>query len=307
MKEISKTAPVVLFVYKRLSHTSRTIERLSKNSLASESDLIIYSDAARNDNDIAAVEEVRRLVHSTVGFRTVTVVERQSNYGLARNIIEGVGEVCQRYGRVIVLEDDLVTSPYFLSYMNQALNHYQEEKKIWHISGWNYPIATDGLEDVLFIRVMNCWGWATWSDRWMHFEKNTEKLIAEFDKETIRKFDLNNSGMFWYQVLANKKNLVNTWAIYWYATIFKNNGLCVNPKISLVDNIGLDGSGTHGSEERESYKVLNSINSIGGKKIIYPSVIIENEVAIGRIMQFYKNIKPTLLGRIKNRIIRLIK
>lgn len=304
---MQKLAPILLFVYARPEHTKQTIKNLADNELASSSDLIIYSDAARNDKDIAAVEEVRRLVCSTQGFRSVTVVERQSNYGLARNIIEGVGEVCQRYGRVIVLEDDLVTSPYFLSYMNQALNHYQEEKKVWHISGWNYPIATDGLEDVLFIRVMNCWGWATWSDRWMHFEKNTEKLIAEFDKETIRKFDLNNSGMFWYQVLANQKNLVNTWAIYWYATIFKNNGLCVNPKISLVDNIGLDGSGTHGSEERESYKVLNSIISIGGKKIIYPSVIIENEVAIGRIMQFYKNIKPTLLGRIKNRIIRLIK
>lgn len=295
---MQKLAPILLFVYARPEHTKQTIKNLADNELASSSDLIIYSDAARNDKDIAAVEEVRRLVCSTQGFRSVTVVERQSNYGLARNIIEGVGEVCQRYGRVIVLEDDLVTSPFFLSYMNQALDHYQDEKKVWHISGWNYPIDTTELGDAFFLRVMNCWGWATWSDRWAHYEKDSEKLIAEFDSKMVQKFDLEDSGIFWSQVLSNHKGLINTWAIYWYAVIFKNNGLCLNPAVSYVDNIGLDGSGTHGCEDRNSYATkLNNNNQPN-----FPSVIDESIAGIERVTRFYQDIKPTLASRVRAKI-----
>jgi len=75
------------------------------------------------------------------------------------------------YGKIIVLEDDLLTSPYFLKFMNEALEYYKNEKKVWHISGWNYPINNEGLDDVFFWRTMNCWGWATWADRWQYFEK----------------------------------------------------------------------------------------------------------------------------------------
>lgn len=288
----------MLFVFSRPEHTKQTLAYLAANDLSSESDLIVYADAARNDKEVAAVNEVRQLVRSAQGFRSVTVIERQTNYGLARNIIEGVGEVCQRYGRVIVLEDDLVTSPAFLTFMNQALDRYQSEKQVWHISGWNYPIDTEGLGDAFFVRVMNCWGWATWADRWEHFEKDTNKLIAEFDRAMVRKFDLENSGIFWSQVLSNKKGLINTWAIYWYATIFKNNGLCLNPGLSFIDNIGLDGSGTHGCEDREIYAIDLNKNM----KPIFPSTIIESKDGIDRIVDFYQKIKPTLASRIKSKI-----
>lgn len=288
----------MLFVFSRPEHTKQTLAYLAANDLSSESDLIVYADAARNDKEVAAVNEVRQLVRSAQGFRSVTVIERQTNYGLARNIIEGVGEVCQRYGRVIVLEDDLVTSPAFLTFMNQALDRYQSEKQVWHISGWNYPIDTEGLGDAFFVRVMNCWGWATWADRWEHFEKDTNKLIAEFDRAMVRKFDLENSGVFWSQVLSNKKGLMNTWAIYWYAAIFKNNGLCLNPGLSFIDNIGLDGSGTHGCEDREIYAIDLNKNM----KPIFPSTIIESKDGIDRIVDFYQKIKPTLASRIKSKL-----
>ncbi|WP_442763324.1 glycosyltransferase family 2 protein [Malikia spinosa] len=295
---MQKLAPILLFVFARPAHTKQTLEFLAANDLASDSDLIVYADASRNEKEIAAVNEVRRLVNAAPGFRSVTVVERMENYGLARNIIEGVEEVCKKYGRVIVLEDDLITSPKFLTFMNQALDRYQDEKRVWHISGWNYPINTEGLDDAFFLRVMNCWGWATWADRWQHFEKDTNKLIVEFDRDMIRKFDLENSGAFWSQVISNQKGLVNTWAIYWYATIFKNNGLCLNPASSYVDNIGLDGSGTHGSQERNIYATKLSKNNHPS----FPSDIKENVTGIDRIIQFYQRIKPTIVSRIKARI-----
>lgn len=302
-KDQIKLAPVLLFVFARPIHTRQTLEFLAANELASETDLIVYSDAARNDNQVASVNEVRRLVRSVQGFHSVTVIERQTNYGLARNIIEGVGEVCQRYGRVIVLEDDLVTSPAFLTFMNQALDRYHNDNKVWHISGWNYPIETGDLNDAFFLRIMNCWGWATWADRWRHFEKDTEKLTADFDEDMIRKFDLENSGVFWSQVLSNQKGIINTWAIYWYATIFKNNGLCLNPALSYVDNIGLDGSGTHGSQERIAYTTKLNNN----KKINFSTNISESKTGINRIIRFYKDIKPTLASRIKRKISSLLK
>ena len=131
----SNLAPILLFVFARLDHTKRTIEALAANELALKSDLIIYSDAARSEEEKKSVNQVREFLNSVKGFRSITVVERNKNYGLARNIIEGVTDVCNRYGRVIVLEDDLVTSPHFLSFMNSALDKYETDQRVWHISG----------------------------------------------------------------------------------------------------------------------------------------------------------------------------
>lgn len=303
MKARDTVSPILLFVFARPEHTKRTLDALAMNVLAGESDLIVYSDAARNEKEAVFVNQVREIVLNAQGFRTVTVIERQSNYGLARNIIEGVTDICKQYGRVIVLEDDLVTSPEFLTFMNDALDHYEHEKKVWHISGWNYPIDVDQLGDAFFLRVMNCWGWATWGNRWEYFEKDTEKLVSEFDKKMIREFDLNDSGVFWSQVLLNHQNKINTWAIYWYATIFKNGGLCLNPAISYIDNIGHDGSGTHGSRSSDIYSATLNMSRTN----IFPSQLIENELAIKKIISFYKDIKPTILKRVQNKIKRVFK
>jgi len=164
-------APIVLFVYNRPAHTERTLSALKKNTLAQESDLIIYSDAAKTEAAFDAVADVRRIIRDTTGFRSVTVREAQSNKGLAASIIDGVTSVINEYGSAIVLEDDIETSPYFLKFMNDALSKFQGDERVWHISGWNYPIDLEGLPETFFWRVMNCWGWATWADRWRAFEK----------------------------------------------------------------------------------------------------------------------------------------
>ena len=241
----NKLAPIVLFVYNRLDHTKKTVEALQKNQLASESMLFIYSDAGKDENDALKVREVREYIKTINSFKKVHILERDKNAGLAQSIIYGVSEIINNYGKIIVLEDDLITSPHFLKYMNEALEFYKNQKKVWHISGWNYPIDTSRLDDVFLWRCMSCWGWATWSDRWKHYEKNVDKTLKSFSKKEIEYINLEKYENYWSQVIANKEKKINTWAIFWYTTIIKHKGLCLNPAHSLVINIGNDGSGEH--------------------------------------------------------------
>jgi hypothetical protein len=279
-------SPIVLFTYNRLYHTKQTIEALSKNELANESELIIYSDGAKNKEVKEKVQEVRqylKTIQNLNAFKSVTIIEREENWGLANSIIDGVTDIVNKYGKIIVLEDDLVTSPYFLKFMNNALEYYQNQDKVWHISGWNYPIATDNLEDVFLWRVMNCWGWATWSDRWQYFEKEPKKLMKTFSKNDIKRFNLDGYYDFWSQVEQNIQDNINTWAIFWYASIFINNGLCLNPTKTLVDNIGFDDSGVHCDNNKE-YKDNINIQ----KEFLFTNNLKENKIALNRVKAFYK-------------------
>lgn len=239
-----KLAPIVLFVYNRPEHTRRTIEALQQNTLAGESQLIIYSDAAKDAEAETSVQQVRDYIATIDGFKSVQIKQQKENQGLAKSITEGVTEVVNKYGKVIVMEDDLVTSRHFLQFMNDALEFYKDDKRIWHISGWNYPISPKGIPDIFAWRVMNCWGWATWTDRWQYFEKDTDKLYREFSWWDRFQFDFYGVEGFWKQVRLNKHRVLNTWAIFWYANIFKHSGWCINPTTSLTENIGYD-TGTH--------------------------------------------------------------
>lgn len=292
-------APIALFVYNRQYHTQRTLEALQNNKLASESELFIYSDAAKNEDTQKSVDEVRDYIEKIDGFKKINIIKREQNFGLAKSIIQGVSEIVESYGKIIVLEDDLVTSPYFLTYMNEALDYYQDEKKVWHISGWNYPLNTDELDDVFLWRGMNCWGWATWKDRWKYFERDPEKLVNTFSKEDIARFDIDNKArVFWRQVLQNYHDEKKTWAIFWYATIFKNNCLCLNPALSYVVNIGEDGSG-------ENCIVKGSVNeaSFTSKSTVeFTSSISENMNALREIKGYYAKRQSPLHIRIINRL-----
>jgi hypothetical protein len=281
---MDKLAPIVLFVYNRPDHTRQTVESLSANIYASESDLIIYSDAPKNQQAEEGVQAVRSYIKTLQGFKSITIIERDKNWGLANSIIDGVTSIVNKYGKVIVLEDDIVTSPYFLKFMNTALNYYENEKKVWHISGWNCLNSKTYLDDVFFWRTMNCWGWATWKDRWQYYEKNVEKLIESFTKKDIFKFNIYGSEDMWGQVLANKAGIINTWAIFWYAIIFQNNGLCLSPTLSFVKNIGNDGTGVNcGADAIFSNEVLCE------KEIDFSSIHIhENRKIVKKIINFYK-------------------
>ncbi|MGL1935253.1 MAG: glycosyltransferase [Fibrobacterales bacterium] len=289
-----KLAPIVLFVFNRLDHTQQTIMSLQKNKLASESDLTIYSDAGRDDNEKKVVDNVRAYLSTIDGFKNVTVVKGKENRGLANSIIEGVTEIINKYGKIIVIEDDLVTSPMFLTYMNNALGHFENTDKVWHISGWNYPILNGETNETFLWRTMNCWGWATWADKWQFYEKNIDKVLSSFSKKDINRFNLEGCVDLWEQVEGNRTERINTWAIFWYATIFKKQGLCLNPTQTYVKNIGHDGSGVNcGKSDVEDDQMLNL-----GMNSHFPEVFEENPVYVRKIKKYFKRQKKSLFLRI---------
>ncbi len=238
-------APIVLFVYHRPGHTRQTVEALQKNELASESDLFIFSDAPKKTEAVAAVQEVREYIKTVGGFKSVSIVERDINFGLANSIIDGVTRMCNEYGRVIVLEDDLVTSPYFLRYMNDALDLYEHEENIISIHGYIYPVA-EKLPETFFLRGADCWGWATWKRGWELFEQDGRRLLEELCRQKLTdRFDFDNSYPYIKMLRAQIVGKNNSWAIRWYASAFLKNKLTLYPGSSLVLNIGMDDSGTH--------------------------------------------------------------
>jgi hypothetical protein len=276
-------APIILSVYNRPDHTRKTIEALSNNLLANESELFIYSDAAKDVAAIDEVQEVRTFIKTIQGFKSVTIVERDKNWGLAASIIDCVTHIINQYGKIIVLEDDIVTSPCFLRFMNDALDFYVDNSKIWSVSGYNYPINPKGLGDAFFFRISACWGWGTWKNRWFFFEKDPNKLIQNFSKEDISRFNVDNSYNIWQQVEANKDGKIDTWAIFWDTTIFKNKGLVLYPSVSLVQNIGFDNTGTNcGADLKFSTSFLNKKENIQFQRL----KVIESKKALKRLKSF---------------------
>ncbi len=242
-------APVLLFTYNRPLHTQQTLKALRNNALCAESELFVFSDGYKDDADKQAVMEVRQLIASLDGFKKIHLVENKQNLGLAKNIIDGVTRVMEQFGKVIVLEDDLITSPYFLTFMNDALNKFENEEKIGHIHAFCYPNLN--LPDTFLIKWTGSWGWATWQRAWKHFNPDGKALLRELESRKLTKtFDFNNSYPYTRMLYRQTVGINNSWAIRWNASLFLQNILSVNAGKSLVQNIGFDGSGTHsGSQE----------------------------------------------------------
>lgn len=274
-------APVILIAYNRHAHFKMTLEALSLNTDAENTILYCYIDGPKNPDDSIAQEKIIDIVNEHKKcFKQVEITLRESNYGLAKNISDAVTQTIKEHGQVIVLEDDIVTSKSFIKFMNDALLFYKDNEKIWHIAAHSEINFKDRQDEIYIWGVMNCWGWATWESRWQFFEKNPEKLINDFSQDMIRDFDLNRSGYFWYQVVANASKRIDTWAVFWYATIFKNNGLCVNPYFSYAENIGLDGSGVHCDFDIDRMKnqTLNHNGKFVGKNEIIEDTDLSSSI-----------------------------
>lgn len=238
-------SPIILFTYNRPKHTKKTVESLQKNKLAEKSELYIFSDAPKNVNTQEKVQKVRDYIKTISGFKNIIITEREKNWGLAKSIISGVTEIVNKHGKVIVLEDDLITSPFFLEYMNDALSIYANKEQVMHISGYFFPIKNNNLPSTFFYNQTSCWGWATWERAWKHFDDNAKRLYEKIkERKQIKKFNIDNSNPdFEQQLIGNINGKISTWAIKWEASVFLHNGLCLHPKNSLVKNIGFDGSG----------------------------------------------------------------
>jgi hypothetical protein len=288
-------SPIVLFVYNRPEHTRRTLESLRDNVLASDSELFVYSDGPRSDLDRAAVEEIRRFLPTIEGFKRITLVERESNLGLARSVISGVTDVITQYGRIIALEDDLVTSKFFLRYMNEALAKYEHSDKVMHVSGYMLPVQNpEKLPDTFFYRGTSCWGWGTWKRAWDLFEPDAVKLLSAIRKRAqLKEFDVLGSMPYHNMLKEQVEGNIDSWAIRWYASVFLNNGLCLHPAYSLVNNIGNDGTGIHSGTTTafDTDLVVKPVE-------YFPDVIEESAIAISSIVNFYRSIKKPLYKRI---------
>jgi hypothetical protein len=239
-------APVLLFVYNRPRHTRETVEALQKNTFAPDSDLVVYSDAPRTPETASAVQEVRKYIHTVDGFASITIVERPANLGLANSIIDGVTRHCRERGRAIVVEDDLVTSPYFLEYMNAALKRYEHETRVMQVAGYMFPVALNGNEDALLLPFITSWGWATWQRAWAHFDpdaKGYDQLAG--DRAMRRQFDLDGHYGYFRMLRAQRNGQADSWAIRWYLSVFLHQGLALFPSKTLVRNLGFDGSGVN--------------------------------------------------------------
>ena len=264
---------------------------LKANELAAESDLIIFSDGPKSKAEETSIAELRLFLKDVDGFKRIDLIERESNLGLAQSIISGVTDTVEKYGKVIVLEDDMLTSPYFLRYMNDALDLYRDEEEVISIAAYLYPVASV-LPRTFFLRGTECWGWATWKRGWQIFEPDGQKLLNELEERGLnRRFDVN--GTFTYtRMLRNQiAGRNDSWAVRWHASAFLRGKLTLFPGKSLVQNIGNDGSGTH-TPDTAWFDVKVDTSPVLLRKLV-PE---ENFIAAEAVEEYFRKSRMSLWG-----------
>jgi hypothetical protein len=279
------TPPIVLFVYNRPWHLRKTVESLQANILAKESHLYIFSDGAKSGEDSQLVNEVRRYIHGIDSFRRVEIVESPVNQGLSSSIISGISSVITQYGKVVVLEDDMVTSPYFLPYMNDALEFYQDEDRVISVHGYLHPLDVE-LPETFLIKGADCWGWGTWKRAWDLFNTDAKFLLSAILQGNLEtEFDMNGNYPYTAMLWDNVRGKNDSWAIRWYASAFLNKKLTLYPRKSLVQNVGNDSSGSH-------CKTTNQFRTFVSDRRIHVSKIAieENSHAKRALHQFYRGL-----------------
>lgn len=298
-----KLAPIALFAYNRPWHVSQTIEALKKNELSDSSDLIVFSDGAKDQSSIQKVEEVRQYLKIISGFKSVKIIESECNVGLGQSIISGVTQIVNEYGRAIVLEDDLVTSPFFLRYMNDALEYYRNEDSVISIHGYCYPIS--GLPETFFVKGADCLGWATWKRGWDNFESDGRILLSKLEQRNLlNRFDFFGTYGYTRMLMDQIDGKNSSWAVRWYASALLKDKLTLYPGQSLVFHIGSDGSGTNCTSEVDYLDVDLCEHQVQIGNI----EISESLLALEKFQNFFKKIgNPPLPGRIKRKIGRILK
>lgn len=281
-------APVAIFVYNRLSNTREVIDALKKNDLAQETEIFIYSDAPKSERSAKDVRKVREYIQTITGFKTVTIIERKENFYIEKNITEGVTELVNKYGKIIVLEDDGVTAPNFLTFMNEALNFYEKYEDVMHIATFTFIKMPDNYNRTLLWHYSENTGggWGTWKRAWDTFKwfQSENEGLEGLTQEHKNKLELDGA----FRCLNNLKLHPIPWDICWYIAITKNHGLAVNSPRSLIKNNGLS-NGTH----------FTLLNKLLGKSpfevnladptqmIIFEDKIEENAEAIRLLKSFY--------------------
>ncbi|MCG6871550.1 MAG: hypothetical protein LJE84_04595 [Gammaproteobacteria bacterium] len=242
----SQLAPIAVFVYRRPRHLERVLDGLRANAEFSGSSCYFFCDGAAGSEDAPAVQAARDVVRAA-GLANATIIESDEHRGLAASVSGGVGQLCASHGRVIVLEDDLVPGPFFLEFMNHALQIYEPAEHIMQIGAYMYPVVLPHSPEAFFLPFTSSWGWATWQRAWQHFDATGDgyELLAR-DAQKRREFDLDGAVRYFQMLRAQRQGKIDSWAICWYLNVFLRGGLTLFPRQTLVENLGEDGSGTHG-------------------------------------------------------------
>ena len=243
-------APVVLFCYKRLDILKQTIEALQQNYLANDTELFIFSDGPKKEEDDAEIEGVRTYLRTVTGFKKIVVTDAVKNKGLAASIIEGVTEIVNTYDKVIVLEDDLVTSRNFLTYMNKGLEYFRDNPKIFSITGFSIPMKGLNENSIYFTQRSGSCGWGTWKDRWniidWEIKDYGELMRSREARKAFNKMGSDMTGL----LIKQKLGKINSWAIRWCYHQFKHDLYSVHPVVSKIKNIGYSSpDATHTKEK----------------------------------------------------------
>lgn len=290
-------APILLFTYNRLIHTKQTVISLQQNEFSHHHTLIVFSDGPKENDSTGAVDQVRQYIRSIRGFHEIRLIERNKNLGLAANIIDGVSQIIEEFGRVIVIEDDLITSPFFLRYMNEGLRFYENDDRVISIHGYIYPVFSQ-LPETFFLKGADCWGWATWKRGWELFEQNGSLLLADLQKQgRAQEFDFDGSAEYTQMLKDQIAGKNNSWAVRWYASAFLRNKLTLYPGRSLVKNIGMDSSGTHcGTDHSFGENLAQSPVSV--TKI----PVEESQEARNALSAFFNEKRGSLVSRVFRKI-----
>ena len=293
---MSHTA-ITLFAYNRPIHTKKTVASLLECKEAASFDFIVFCDGPKDDSSQVQVDAVRAYLNSITGFKSVKIITSQVNKGLASSIISGVTKVLKDYASIIVLEDDMIVSPHFLTYMNDGLEKYQNDDRVISIHGYVYPVDQD-LPETFFLKGADCWGWGTWRRGWNLFNPDGQQLLDEIVRRDLsRDFDFNFSSNYCEMLEEQIAGKNDSWAIRWYASAFLADKLTMYPGRSLVHNIGNDGSGTHCGSSTSHDTVL-SASPINLKAV----EVKHSEIGALAFEEFFSRQKASLLTKVKNGI-----
>lgn len=276
--------PILLFAFNRPGHLRRALDSLRQNESADHAELIIFINGPRNDRDAPLVDAVQHLAEKQRWCRRLKIIRRESNMGCAKSIVEGVTSVCRDSQRVIVVEDDLVLSPWFLRFMQNALERYSDTDNIMHISGYMLPLDLPRPQEARLLPLISPWGWATWWRSWKHFDPLAEGYDVLRQDEKLRKaFDLGGYHRHFQLLELQMRGATDSWAIRWYLTVFMREGLGVFPGASLVTNAGFDGSGRHCSDD--STRPEDRMAEVEPRD--FPSATKVDEEAFSRLQSYF--------------------
>jgi hypothetical protein len=297
-------SPVVIFGYNRPEKFLAAVSSLSRNQLAKLTELFVFIDGPKTIHDIPLVNAVNEMAQKISGFKDIRIISHSTNLGLANSIKHGLSFVLKNNHSVIVIEDDLIVSDYFLDYMNSGLRHYANEPRVASIQGYQYPVA-EIFHEPIALKGADCWGWATWRDRWESVVFDSDQLYKNLKSRGLDyEFDLDESMHYMIMLENERDKLIDSWAICWHASMFLQDRVSIYPGQTLVINTGFDGKGTH----KTRTKMFDTKLGYWNVETEWPEPIENSNYRVS-LIDFYKNkhhSKDKLSFRLKKLIVPMV-